>query len=866
MNYRVHCVLFIILTIALFLPTAVNANILVISPHPDDDILNASGVIYRAIQRAEPLQVVYMTNGDYGGISKGYIRQGEAVNGEAILGVDEDHLIFLGYPDYYLGTIYENYPTIDDVYTSPNGQSTTYGNRGLGRTDYHTYCFGSPAFYNRYNMVLDLKSIIHDFRPDHIFVPCEFDSLDHETTYNLLALALSELFAELAYYNPTIHKTTIWPPTSGDWPNPFDPNAYFEEIPDFSHTGLLWAERESLDVPLAMQSTFYPENLKQLALDAHASQGGGSYGMDEYLHKDEFFWVEQQRGTNQPPVVHAGFDQLVEEGSLVQLDGSGSFDHNGDTLIYQWSQAGGRPVTLVNPASATPAFTAPAGLLTDEVLTFELIVSDGELITVPDAVNVTVLSPIPKPTYTNIAPLASSVTASSEASTSSVLNAVDGCIDGYPGDSSCEWVATGKVGSWIELSWDGPVTVGKISFYDRINRFDQITAGTVTFSDGSSMTVGPLENKARAVEYIFLPRLITSLRMTVTGVSSVTGSVGLAEIEVFEQANRAPYANSGPDQTAADESTVQLDGSGSFDPDGDILTFQWNQTGGIPVSLSNATTVNPTFTAPSGLSTDEVLDFELIVSDGEVASTPDTVTITVLAEGVCGNGSVEGNEQCDDGNTLDGDCCSSLCTFEPAGIPCEDGAFCTVGDTCDDAGTCQPGTGDPCAPVGCVCDEEIDYCTGCDADDDGDGICTPAQSSPSCHGSDNCPKHPNSSDIGTCVTTKSGIVLSYQAGDPAKHITCKSDADCIATGGTCQLEQGDCNNNGAGDACECYADCNSDTKVNLTDLVIIKNEFLWNDCAINPCQADCNGDNTVNLSDLTIMKVQFFRNDCAAIP
>ena len=32
---------------------------------------------------------------------------------------------------------------------------------------------------------------------------------------------------------------------------------------------------------------------------------------------------------------------------------------------------------------------------------------------------------------------------------------------------------------------------------------------------------------------------------------------------------------------------------------------------------------------------------------------------------VCGNGSVEASEQCDDGNTLDGDGCSSTCRIEP---------------------------------------------------------------------------------------------------------------------------------------------------------------------------------------------------------
>jgi hypothetical protein len=76
------------------------------------------------------------------------------------------------------------------------------------------------------------------------------------------------------------------------------------------------------------------------------------------------------------------------------------------------------------------------------------------------------------------------------------------------------------------------------------------------------------------------------------------------------------------------------------------------------------------------------------------------------------------------------------------------------------------------------------------------------------------------------------------------------------------MSQGDINSNGIGDACECYADCDCNTKVNLSDLVIMKGEFLQS-C---PCQADCNGDNQVNLGDLVIMKTQFLRSDCPSCP
>jgi hypothetical protein len=72
--------------------------------------------------------------------------------------------------------------------------------------------------------------------------------------------------------------------------------------------------------------------------------------------------------------------------------------------------------------------------------------------------------------------------------------------------------------------------------------------------------------------------------------------------------------------------------------------------------------------------------------------------------------------------------------------------------------------------------------------------------------------------------------------------------------------------NGCGDACECHADCNSDEKVNLTDLVTMKTQFFWK-CSEHPtCEADCNHDGNVNLSDLVMMKSEFNRPDCPVCP
>jgi len=86
--------------------------------------------------------------------------------------------------------------------------------------------------------------------------------------------------------------------------------------------------------------------------------------------------------------------------------------------------------------------------------------------------------------------------------------------------------------------------------------------------------------------------------------------------------NDPPVASAGPDQTVEQSSyagaEVTLNGSGSSDPDGDPLTYEWTWDGSL------ASGANPTATFPLGSTT-----VTLTVSDGELSDT-DTVEINVV--------------------------------------------------------------------------------------------------------------------------------------------------------------------------------------------------------------------------------------------
>ena len=68
-------------------------------------------------------------------------------------------------------------------------------------------------------------------------------------------------------------------------------------------------------------------------------------------------------------------DQTVNPGNIVKLQGTGT-DANGDPLTYSWTQTAGPSVTLSDPSSPTPTFTAP-NVNTQTTLTFQLVVNDG---------------------------------------------------------------------------------------------------------------------------------------------------------------------------------------------------------------------------------------------------------------------------------------------------------------------------------------------------------------------------------------------------------------------------------------------------------------------------------------------------------
>jgi hypothetical protein len=117
--------------------------------------------------------------------------------------------------------------------------------------------------------------------------------------------------------------------------------------------------------------------------------------------------------------------------------------------------------------------------------------------------------------------------------------------------------------------------------------------------------------------------LVFSLTVSDAEFTSETDEVSIT----IQQANTPPSANAGPDVTITGLSTSSLQGSLSSDPEGDNLTFEWQQVSGQAVSLSDTQVANPSFTAPNQNTS---LIFSLTVNDGEFSAT-NNVLVTIQA-------------------------------------------------------------------------------------------------------------------------------------------------------------------------------------------------------------------------------------------
>jgi len=115
---------------------------------------------------------------------------------------------------------------------------------------------------------------------------------------------------------------------------------------------------------------------------------------------------------------------------------------------------------------------------------------------------------------------------------------------------------------------------------------------------------------------------------------TVTDNGGLQSVDTcivnVSWVDLPPVADAGADQVAYEGVVVMLDGSASSDPDDEIVSYLWSQTGGPQVNLSDPGAVYPAFTAPEVGSDGAPVTFQLTVTDGAGLRDTDDLIVNIL--------------------------------------------------------------------------------------------------------------------------------------------------------------------------------------------------------------------------------------------
>ncbi len=278
---------------------------------------------------------------------------------------------------------------------------------------------------------------------------------------------------------------------------------------------------------------------------------------------------------NEPPVASAAGPQSAGEEVLVTLDGSTSYDPNDDPLDYLWEYLGTTPsLNLAGADTPSPTFTTPH-VKGNVTLQFRLTVTDSHNVSDTDDVTV-----ILQDTLSNL-PVSD------------------------PGQGQ-------TVGERAPVRLSGTASYDPND--DRLTYLWNQTAGPAV-QDLSGNTTETVTFTAPSVQAD--TTLVFSLTVTDTDGGSDTDTVS---IRVENSLTGTPFARPqafGPDDGPVSEGeVVTLDGTLSYDPNGDIREYAWTQVSRANVTLSTPSEVNATFQAPR-VPDPITLVFELVVTDNE---------------------------------------------------------------------------------------------------------------------------------------------------------------------------------------------------------------------------------------------------------
>ncbi len=349
----------------------------------------------------------------------------------------------------------------------------------------------------------------------------------------------------------------------------------------------------------------------------------------------------------------------ASENNLIQLDGSGSEDADGDRLIYSWRQLSGPRVDLLNANTAKPSFQAQV----PGEYTFELIVSDGRIQSKPAKVNVIVEEANEIP----VAVMPEKITI--ELGQSAVLDGSnsrdadnDNLLYNFTQISGPSQVISSTVSQEPAFTIV-PQTIGTYSFELVVNdgransdpalcivdvikpnsapvaRVSAPQKAVIKTRHNFNTSHKELKAAVTAPQHITIPKTAVSPASNNEG-RTLTATIHTAQsssknkmpkmveeisnLSTSQPLNITPIASTSGDMVVTPGSKVVIKGFG-VDPDGDSLQFTWKQTSGPIIPGSPIMRKNLAFIPRK----EGTYVFALTVNDGKAESDPASCAITV---------------------------------------------------------------------------------------------------------------------------------------------------------------------------------------------------------------------------------------------
>ncbi len=266
-------------------------RVMIIAPHPDDEGLACAGLIQQCLHKKKEVRVVIVTAGD-GSMSAtrafakkpnpdfhdfravGALRCDETRSAMKELGLPASDLIFLGYPDGGVNSMWDRDWDYNHLH---------HGRNGADHSPY-SFAYQKNAAYCGQNLVLNLESIIKEFNPDAIVYPSQLDSQhDHWAVNAFTQYALIDMNRKEKQYTYLVHRKYFPNASAYDSQDHLYPPAALLDL------GTIW---KSLDLSNRQES------LKERSLRAYAiSKSIRGADFNKFVRKNELF------GTTRPIVV-----------------------------------------------------------------------------------------------------------------------------------------------------------------------------------------------------------------------------------------------------------------------------------------------------------------------------------------------------------------------------------------------------------------------------------------------------------------------------------------------------------------------------------------------------------------------------------